>query len=528
MSVHLPLYEHLYAVSDIHMGGRRDSEKNFQIFDRGQRLGNLIDHISNQHKDEEVCLVLNGDIIDSLAEDEVNGYVALDGETAVRMMDHIFTDASFVAVWDPLARFVGRPKKHLVLVVGNHDIELGLPVVAYAIKRRLASDEDAAARIHFATDGGGIACRVGGARVFCTHGNELDEWNWVDFTKLGELANATNAGRAVDPSKWKANAGTRLVVDVMNKVKRRYPIVDILKPEAAAVASVLVALDKEAFKYVDLDDVIPMLRAKVKGGLVTRNLLSAEALDFAGVSPTDLAEESARHLLGSNFQTALEERRREYRRDERRFLEDDLLLDAEKAFQGEPSAVSTALAESEEGTLGVWDIVKGWVGLVSKPEGLRRALQDWLKDDQTFDVGHAGKLYEAMQDRIGSQVDFTITGHTHKPRALVMERGDGYYYNCGTWIRTLRLTEEALAEPKDFEKKVWPLLTARNMATLDKAQIPGPGRKRVPLLFDRTNVVQISVDGNRTVGKLLRVTDGDTEEKIRLETEPGTTPFEVG
>lgn len=524
MSVQLPLYEHLYAVSDIHMGGRRDSHENFQIFNRGRRLGNLIDYIANQHKEEQVCLVLNGDIIDSLAEDEVPGCVALDGETALRMMDHIFTDSSFLPVWDALARFVGIPKKHLVFVVGNHDIELGLPIVAQAIKGRLAKDEEAVARIHFATHGEGLTCRVGGARVFCTHGNELDQWNWVDFTKLGELANAINAGRTVEPSKWKANAGTRLVVGVMNRVKRRYPMVDILKPEAAAVASVLVALDKDALKYVDLSDVIPMLKENIRGRLVTRKLLSADATDLTGVSPADLAEENARQLLGPNFREAVEQ----HRRDEGRRSEDELLEAAEDAFREKPSAVSTALPESKGETLGAWDIVKGWVGLISKPEGLRRALQDWLENDKTFAVDYGDKLYDEMQDRIGSQVDFTITGHTHKPRALELKRGSGYYYNCGTWIRTLRLTEQALAKPKDFEKKVWPHLTSGRMADLDKAKIPGPGGKPVPLLFDRTNVVQISVKGNQTVGKLLRVTDGKTPKTIKLEPEPKTTQFEVG
>jgi UDP-2,3-diacylglucosamine pyrophosphatase LpxH len=465
--------------------------------------------------------VLNGDIIDSLAEDEVHGYVALDGETAIHMMDHIFTDASFIPVWDALARFVRIPKKHLVFVVGNHDIELALPIVANAIRGRLAPDEGGLARIHFATDGGGFACRVAGARVFCTHGNELDEWNCVDFTKLGELANAINASRAVDPSKWKANAGTRLVVDVMNKVKRRYPIVDILKPEAAAVASVLVALDKEAFKYVDLDDVIPMLREKVKGGLVTRNLLSAEATDFTDVSSEDLAEESACHLLGENFQEAVRQHRR-------KVSEDELLRAAEDAFQKKSSAVSTALIESEQGTLGTWDIVAGWVGLVPKAEGLRRALQDWLEDDRTFDACYSDELSEAMQERVGPQVDYTITGHTHKPRALALEQVGGYYYNCGTWIRTLRLTREALEDRQGFKEKVWPVLTSRDMAIIDKAKITGPRDELVPLLFDRTNVVQISAQGSQVVGQLLRVTDGDSEEMIELNPEPGTTPFEVG
>ena len=84
-----PIYSELYVVSDIHLGGRRDAQDNFQIFNRGERLGNLIRYIAEQRLDENVALVLNGDIIDSLAEDEVPGYVALDSGTAQRMMTHI-------------------------------------------------------------------------------------------------------------------------------------------------------------------------------------------------------------------------------------------------------------------------------------------------------------------------------------------------------------------------------------------------------------------------------------------------------
>ena len=36
-----PIYSELYVVSDIHLGGRRDAHDNFQIFNRGERLGNL-------------------------------------------------------------------------------------------------------------------------------------------------------------------------------------------------------------------------------------------------------------------------------------------------------------------------------------------------------------------------------------------------------------------------------------------------------------------------------------------------------
>jgi hypothetical protein len=50
----------------------------------------------------------------------------------------------------------------------------------------------------------------------------------------------------------------------------------------------------------------------------------------------------------------------------------------------------------------------------------------------------------------------------------------------------------------------------------------------VPLLFDRTNVVRISAHGSQAVGELLRVTDGDSEDTIKLDREPKTTPFKIG
>ncbi|PQP35150.1 hypothetical protein C6A37_04055 [Desulfobacteraceae bacterium SEEP-SAG9] len=523
---HLPSFGELYVVSDIHLGGRRHNQDNFQIFNRGKRLGNLIDHIANQRLNEDVCLVLNGDIIDSLAEEEVPGYIALNEDTALRMMDHLFTDPSFKPVWDGLDSFVNSPRRHLVFVVGNHDIELALPIVEQAVRQRLAHTEDAMGRILFATHGGGFACRVAGARVFCTHGNEVDGWNSVDFGKLGELSNAINAGRAVDPSKWKPNPGTRLVVDVMNNIKQRYPFVDLLKPEVTAVAAVLMALDKDLFKTVDLKEAFPVLRDRIQNELVKKKLLGASDYDFSKVPTPDLAEETAMQLLGPSFQEAVQQQRR----DTLHPSEDDLLREAEHAVHNGQSAVAMAAEQDKQETLGVWDIVTGWIGLVPKVEGLRRALKDWLEDDRTFDVDYPDDLYQEMQSRIGSQVDFLVTGHTHKPRALVLKGGGRYYYNCGTWIRTLHLTEEVVADQnkESFEKIVWPALTAGSMAALDEPVIPGPGGKMVPLAIDRTHVVQISAQGNSVIGNLLRVTDGPSAGSVQLEPEPSTTPFKVG
>jgi UDP-2,3-diacylglucosamine pyrophosphatase LpxH len=516
-----PRFDELYVVSDIHMGG----DKGFQIFSRGRRLGTFIRHVGAQRPAETVGLVLNGDIIDSLADVDLRDYVTLDGETAIRMIERIAKDDAFSPVWDALADFVKLPRRHLAIVVGNHDIELALPIVEDWVRRRLAGDDlDARSRIVFSTHGGGIACQVGAARVFCTHGNEVDEWNWVDYNLLGQLANAINAGRAADPAKWKPNAGTRLVKDVMNIVKRRYPFVDLLKPEVAAVAGVLVAIDKDTFKKIDLTDAFPVLRDKIRGGLITKNLLGAEATSFSGVAPHDLADELALHLLGASLREAV----RDARGGEGSDHEDELLLRAgQLVAQGRRPTDMIAAGDAIE-ILSTWDLVAGWVGLVGKVEGLRRALFDWVKDDSTYDAskGAGDATYEAISARVADTVDIAITGHTHLARALPLMGKEGFYFNCGTWIRLLRLTPESLAKDV-FEKTVWPRLTTQSVSDLDAVMIPGAGGQDVPLLFDRSTAVRVSRQADRVVGELLRVSGGENGAPLALLREDGTASCEV-
>lgn len=512
-------FQELYVVSDLHMGG----EPGFQIFNRGPRLAAFVDYVAAQRPADDVALVLNGDVVDSLAEAGVPDYVALDGDTAVHMVRRITEDPAFAPVWDALAAFVKRPRRHLVIVVGNHDIELALPIVEDWIRRRLSEDDAGAqSRITFATHGAGFACLVGAVRVFCTHGNEVDEWNWVDYNLLGQLANAINAGRAGDRDKWKPNAGTRLVKDVMNTVKRRYPFVDLLKPETAAVAGVLMAVDAETFKKIDLTAIVPVLRDKVRGGLITRNLLGADALSLEGVSRHQVADEMTRHLLGPRLREAV----RESRGEASVGPEDAMLLEAGYLVAQAKRASDNVVIGDTIATLGAWDLVAGWVGLVDKVEGLRRALADWLADDTTYDATSTDDpTYDAVRAGVADTVDVVITGHTHLARALSLG-GDRLYFNCGTWIRLLRLTTEALAADV-FESTVWPQLIKPSVLDLDTSLIPGPGGDGVPLLYDRTNAAHVSNQGDRVVCELLRVTGGDGGQPLGLAPEDRTKPQEV-
>jgi hypothetical protein len=54
--------------------------------------------------------------------------------------------------------------------------------------------------------------------VFCTHGNEVDDWNIVDYNELGALTNNAMSDTWI-PSDCKPNTGTRLVIDIMKQGK---------------------------------------------------------------------------------------------------------------------------------------------------------------------------------------------------------------------------------------------------------------------------------------------------------------------
>jgi hypothetical protein len=326
----------------------------------------------------------------------------------------------------------------------------------------------------------------------------------------------------VEPANWKPNAGTRFVVNVMNEIKRQFPFVDLLKPEVAAVVSVLIALDRDVLKKINLQEDFPIIRDAIRGALVTRKLLGADAPSLVAAPPEALAEEMTARLLGPSFGAAVSSARGSAR------TEDDLLLEAGKAVAQGKRASEALGTEGAPETLSAWDLVRSWVGLVGKLEGLRLALKDWVKDSTTYKVHTADWLSEAMVDRVGNGVGFVITGHTHLARALRLPR-ERYYYNCGTWIRLLRLTDEVLDDnhKRAFEQNLWPVLMAGKMSTLDEAQIPGPGGNPVPLLFDCTNVVRISAEGNRVTGDLLRVSDSANGEAVLLP-EPDTQPFTVG
>lgn len=471
----LPSFDEIHVVSDIHMGGK----PGFQILREAPRLAKFIRWVASRRPAEQVALLLNGDVIDTLAED-IGGYVAVDD--AVSTVSRIMDDPAFRDVWAALADFVHVPGRTLVFVIGNHDVELAFPPVQRLLLARLGgSDPAARGRIEFSTSGAGHACQVGAARVFCIHGNEVDAWNYNRYEDLAKVSRRLNAGLSMEAAEWQPNAGTRMVKEVMNEVKRKYAWIDLLKPETSAAVGALLVLDpSQARKIPRLFGVVGELRS---GSVEIDKRLSADGMRTP--LPGEVPAMTLDQILGPNLG-------RSAGHDV-----DDMLLAAERELE-RPSVVSPA----EDQQLGtgqlLWERMTGWVSGIGKDEALRRALVDWLEADRSFDVGAHDDTFKQVSSNVGPSLDFIVTGHTHLERAIDMG-GGRFYFNTGTWIRLLRLSDAVLRDPQAF-RKVYDVLVDGRMQAIDSARLPDG-----PLVLDRSTAVCISADREGVTGTLSHV-----------------------
>lgn len=480
----------VHVVSDLHLGGGQDA----QIFDQGKELAGLFLQLANQPASsaEPLALVLNGDVVDFLAGDDALDF---DPDHAVAKLDRIIADASFNGVFRALSAFLGKPNHRLVIAIGNHDVELALPPVRWRLLQHLCRSPDAPGapgdgdgldearrgRIEFALDGTGWSANVGRTRVLVVHGNEVDDWNVVDHATLREVSEAMLAGAPYP--KWRGNAGSRLVVDVMNGVKKKWPVVDLLKPEGRALVAVLAALDPS--QLARLRELGPSLLRYV-GQRAGRafGLLGEEG----EASEAEQRQAALVYLLGGASAAAPGPR--------------NLLEEAEAQLRRGMSPLDVALANST-GTasnagaeqLGAGGMVVDLVRRRSPEENLREALGKWLRWDVSFAPGTKDDTFEQLDRSVSRDVGVVIAGHTHLERAIPRD-GGGVYFNSGTWARLIQLAPGVLDDAAAFAP-VCDAFSRGTLAALDR--VPG-------LVLRRPTLVSVWREGDSTLGELRRVT----------------------
>jgi UDP-2,3-diacylglucosamine pyrophosphatase LpxH len=462
MNVSLPLYEDLYAVSDLHLGGTRG----IRIFRSGENLAQLVRHLAHTNPTHggQRALVLNGDVIDSLAEG-VEHYVA-SPQAAAAMLEDIMNHPDFEMVWSALREFVGQENHQLVICIGNHDLELAYPNVQEQIVVRLggATDEPTRGRIRFATLGVGHLCRVGSAqksaRVLCLHGNEYDKWNAVSPEDMERLVRSACLGRPAHIADDPPNAGTQLVIDVMNGIKRDYPFVDLLKPEVETVFNVLLALNWRTARA--LPDVLKLTAKAETQGASRISRVLGEPAGEATPPATTVPSWKPGGQFGAFLGMAPSSQ--------------DLLDDAWKLSASE---VPTPEEQPDE-VLGLKEVATNTLRYLrnltteGRQEALRHALLDWIAGDRTWHLDGPDAVCDQLA-KLAPDVEVVIAGHTHLGRQKHVCcqppdapcKASGYLYlNTGTWARVMELDEGLLGTPAAFST-LWDSLQKKSIEALD-------------------------------------------------------------
>lgn len=509
MKAMLESIRELYVISDLHLGGVSEE---LWLFRQDQALAGLLRHVTHRcaaSDPGQVALVIAGDVVDFLipqsAQEATRGeqpYIR-PAQQAVQFV--ALLKAQLEKSLPALRQFLAHPRARLITLLGNHDLELRLPPVWQAWVQLLSDgNAELAGRIEALLDEeGGLSCRVGEASVRVVHGNHVDSWNQVDLAALRQLAAQPDShARTFAP-----NPGTALVVDVINAIvqAKSLPFLHLLKPECSAALQTLLAVRRDTWDDARIRRLVPRLPTMVK-----QEALSTVRLFHRGIR-------RRLGLLGDSVDgedTLLQEESSPTRRST--VPDVGYLSQAKKDHEAELRPMD--LVEENEDTLGWLRFARDALRQVSKDEALRQALQDWVAEDCTFDLGRRDMMFQLLidwQERNSVDSDFLIAGHTHLARAI--ERADGgYYFNSGTWIPLIRLQPRVLASLERFA----PL----KRALLDKP-LTLPELATEGFLWLRPTVVRLRVVGNETHGDLCAVealpnhsapnTDEEPEAQLR-------------
>lgn len=483
----------------------------FQICNAYKELVGFVDWLTALGKEtpsEEFELVINGDIVDFLAEDDYGRGVSAaqlwtaDEAQVIAKLNQIEARTRAGGkrgVFEALKDFHSAGN-WLTLLIGNHDVELSLPAVR---RRLLGMLGDESGRLTFVYDGEAYTR----GRVLIEHGNRYDGWNMIDHSALRQERSVRSRGLPVedrerDERYFVPPPGTHLVIQFMNLIKSRYRFVDLLKPETNAVIPILIALEPE--RWLELDRI-------VKAGGVSARLLwnirryltdrlqnpttpedpgnmglarddaaqaPSEAYDIHDVLRGTLDEMTLRNvLIGTLEKDELDL----FLRCEPPELAPRTVAPEEVWAMGLTAREEFAAGPHEDvGEMGLWEEIKRgaqWLRRRVEPfvptrasasayfdraaknvsawryGQLHSALRRLNRSDHSFDVTRELSQYLGAAEATAHKGDFdaVIYGHTHLPKQINVgtESRPRWYLNTGTWCDVIRLPESLAG---DFAK----------------------------------------------------------------------------
>lgn len=421
----------LYVISDLHLGGRAGvpPARGFCINTHVALLADFVRQVAGQaavrRAQAQVELVINGDIVDFLAQEGPRAdqpwrafiedpAEALQAYAEIRDQERPFFDA---------LRELLQQGGDLTLLLGNHDVELGLPAVRAQVEADLGA-ADSPGRLRWIVDG--QAHVVGD--VLIEHGNRYDGFNVIDHDRLRRVRSAQSRRQRLQGDEgFEPPPGSRLVQQVMNPIKRDYPFVDLLKPETEAVLPLLVAL--EPGLAADIERLWNLWRLKSEAGrqqpLAPARPARSGQIGIAAAPAA--AENPWAQMLGARLTPAQ--------------------LDALQQL----AATAAAPARSPIGLGDAWrqglSLLRGHFDAATLERRLRLLLDALrtLQRDTSFDpaveqpewLRHA----QALADQ-GFQA--VVFGHTHLAKQVPLN-GGAVYLNTGTWADLMKLPQGLFA-----------------------------------------------------------------------------------
>ncbi len=421
----------IYVISDLHLGGEaQPGKRGFRICTHEAELAGFINSLTKMDG-PAIELVLNGDVIDFLAEPIAGNPPRWSAfhypETiAVKCMDDVATRSATSVVFTALKGFLGKGHR-LVILPGNHDSELNLPAVRRSLRGHVGADRGA----DYEFIAHGEAYRVGD--VLIEHGDRMDDMNFVDYHMLRRLCGIVSRGKAVrEEFLFDPPAGSKLVAEVINDIKKTYSFVDLLKPEVEAAFPVILALEPGRRRQL-----LKIAQALAEGKVRRKQQLRRYDSNISARADPPVPVEAGGSVC-----------------DE---LEEILVRTVGRADFAMPGGEAGTTRTVQE--ISLLDLGRGLASLLlgNRDDSWEQRLHDLFDAMRAFQNVDAfdrsvetntAYLNEARNLAYGP-IRHVVFGHTHLAKQVPLA-GGGFYFNSGTWADVMELPRDILDTTRRF------------------------------------------------------------------------------
>lgn len=429
------------VISDLHLGTTS------RMMSRPKALADFLDHLTDEGG--PIDLVIAGDFIDFLGIELDDRYEAWSPPDRARRRLKIALDQDEL-VYRALHDFLAKPSNALVVLLGNHDVELVLHEIQQAIADRLAAR--IGRNLLFVADGGVWTC----GRLLVEHGNRYDYANLNDWDGLRQTRSAYSRHEE-PPAEFENSIGSNMVAKSLSPLKPDYPFLDLLEPYGLLTAYLLVALEPAL-----LGKWSAVLRAMYAGFQSMRNREGHRPPKKKQVGSNPSLPDPSAAFFG--VPASFDKLAKRFGVEHPRFaVTIHFALETVKYLLFNPDKN------------GVASFIRAGKPIPTKQlEDLQMVLREYLrfkKADEDLNVLYTTSDPDPLENaarRIAlrpqgqeSRFDTVIMGHTHYAVEVPHPNRDvPLYINSGTWIDLITMKKGLLDSPEELQN--WLRLLVRN------------------------------------------------------------------